>query len=169
MGWTHWWAAPLYQNQRNRSGLNNWLDCLASWYTPNFNLCILLKVNRICWDALPTITMVTRGFISPTRTLHPQSGVSNSTSFAFRMFAAQWAISYTGVVYLLRVDSYLTMQRYMRYFARSPSACVGAPDWTVTSTVLGYLVEIFRDLLKMFQAAVEEENNIRRRSSTAQV
>ncbi len=27
---THWWvAAPLYQKQRNRSGLNNWLDCLA--------------------------------------------------------------------------------------------------------------------------------------------
>ncbi len=36
---THWWAAPLYQKQRNRSGLNNWLVCLASWYTSNFNLC----------------------------------------------------------------------------------------------------------------------------------
>ncbi len=30
----------------NRSGLNNWLVCLASWYTSNFNLCILLKVNQ---------------------------------------------------------------------------------------------------------------------------
>ncbi len=38
---THWWAAPLHQKQRNRSGLNNWLDCLASWYTPNFYLCII--------------------------------------------------------------------------------------------------------------------------------
>ncbi len=34
---THWWAAPLYQKQRNRSGLNKWLGCLASWYTSNFN------------------------------------------------------------------------------------------------------------------------------------
>ncbi len=26
---THWWAAPLYQKQRNQPGLNNWFDCLA--------------------------------------------------------------------------------------------------------------------------------------------
>ncbi len=39
---THWWAAPFYQKQRNWSGLNSWLDCLASWYTSNLNLCILL-------------------------------------------------------------------------------------------------------------------------------
>ncbi len=38
---THWWAAPLYQKQRNRFGLNNWLDCLASWYTPNLIRVIL--------------------------------------------------------------------------------------------------------------------------------
>ncbi len=38
---THWCAAPLYQKQRYRSGLHNWLDCLASWYTSNLNLCIL--------------------------------------------------------------------------------------------------------------------------------
>ncbi len=43
---THWWAASPYQKQRNRSGLNNWLDCLASWYTPNFNLCILLRIGQ---------------------------------------------------------------------------------------------------------------------------
>ncbi len=42
---THWWAAPLCQKLRNRSGLNNWLDCLASWYTSNFNLCILQIVK----------------------------------------------------------------------------------------------------------------------------
>ncbi len=41
---THWCAAPLYQKQRNRSGLNNWLDCLASWYTSNSNLCRLLRM-----------------------------------------------------------------------------------------------------------------------------
>ncbi len=43
---THWWAAPLYQKQRN------WLDCLASWYTPKFNSCILLKAKwavSFCW------------------------------------------------------------------------------------------------------------------------
>ncbi len=43
---THWWAAPLYQKQRNRSGLNNWLVCLASWYMSNFNLCILLEADH---------------------------------------------------------------------------------------------------------------------------
>ncbi len=33
---THWWAATsLYQKQRNRSGLNNWLDCLALWRKPS--------------------------------------------------------------------------------------------------------------------------------------
>ncbi len=36
--------APLYQNSRNRYGQNNWDDCLASWYTANFNLCIPLIV-----------------------------------------------------------------------------------------------------------------------------
>ncbi len=40
---THWWAAPFYQKQRNRYGLNNWLDCLASWYT---SICVYyLKQN----------------------------------------------------------------------------------------------------------------------------
>ncbi len=33
---THWWAASLFQKQWNRSGPNNWLDCLACWYTPRF-------------------------------------------------------------------------------------------------------------------------------------
>ncbi len=42
---THWWIVHLYQKQRKRSGLINWLDCLASWYTPNFNLCILRVVE----------------------------------------------------------------------------------------------------------------------------
>ncbi len=42
---THWWAALLYQKQRNRSGLNNWLGCFALWYTSNFNLCMLIKEN----------------------------------------------------------------------------------------------------------------------------
>ncbi len=49
---THWWAAPFYQKQRNRSGLNNWLDCLASWQTSHFNLCILIKAKwavSFCW------------------------------------------------------------------------------------------------------------------------
>ncbi len=49
---THWWAAPLYQKQRNLSGLTNWLGCLAPWYTSNFNLCILLKAQwavSFCW------------------------------------------------------------------------------------------------------------------------
>ncbi len=39
----------------------------------------------------------------------------------------------------------------------------------VISLALGHLAEIFRDLLKMFHAAIEEENNIRTRSSTAQI
>ncbi len=64
---THWWAAPLYQKQRNRSGLNNWLDCLASWYTSNFNLCIQLKAK---WQSVfssfhhfsrPTVTGIWEG------------------------------------------------------------------------------------------------------------
>ncbi len=50
---THWWAAPRYQKQRNRSGLNNWLDCLASWYTPNFNSCIL---PRTCFSFKHIVT-----------------------------------------------------------------------------------------------------------------
>ncbi len=44
---THWWAAPLYQKQRNRSGLNSWLDCLASWYTLHFNLRMFMKNIRL--------------------------------------------------------------------------------------------------------------------------
>ncbi len=45
------WAAPLYQKQRNRTGLNNWLGCLALWYTSNFNLCILLEGPVSSWLA----------------------------------------------------------------------------------------------------------------------
>ncbi len=44
---THWWPAPLYQKQQNRSGLNNWLDCLASWYTPNFRFIMYIPFCTI--------------------------------------------------------------------------------------------------------------------------
>ncbi len=44
---THWWAAPLNQKQQNRSGVNNWLDCLAWWYTSNFNLCLRASLMAV--------------------------------------------------------------------------------------------------------------------------
>ncbi len=69
----------------------------SSWFIEKPRLSVSISnstVNPISWDVLPTITMETKEYISPTRTLrHRPRGVQLSQNLTNSKFAAPWVIS----------------------------------------------------------------------------